>query len=198
MRCLKITEFGTIAFDPEKVPGVLTCFSECEDMDDFLQKNFLALEADGHSLLLCSWANAAALGDYLVSAAEPSFVGEVCMLLSPDGNYWRRLASEPGYRGGDSFGWELQALKTAFGPDLHIAKDDSGQKWFVVIDTRLPETGYLPFDRQILLEHFCKEQVLAIFEDRYESGNDWDTVLDFDNASEWLKGVYLKFCSMHV
>ncbi len=195
---LKIDGIGSVEFDPEKLPVSLRCSSQCENAEGFRNANFLSAAADGSTLLLCSEANAAALGDYVCAYAGPSCLPDVCFLLNGKENYWRRLAESPAGPGGNSLSWELQALKIACGRKLHILTDENGRRWYVLTDWEALEAGPLPAETRKALESFCEEQVLAIFEDRYEAGDGWDAVLDFEGAGDWLKGVYLKFCSMHV
>ncbi len=192
---LELQNIGQIEFDAENVPRTFSGSESCNSAEEFCRRNFLPLDACGHALLVCSRMNAAALGDYLCAYARADCLGEICSFLSGEENYWQGVSAEPAY---STLGWELQAIRVAFGQNLQSAEDETGEKWFVIKDAKPDAVSHITPERHAAVARFCEDQLLAFFEDRFECGGDWDSVFDESNAGPWLTSIYMKFCSMHV
>ena len=198
MSHLEIQGIRSIEFDAEHVPSALACSDACSSAEEFCVRNFLPIEAVGHSLLICRWKNAAALGDYLCTYSDADTLRAVCSFLSPKENYWQNIADDSTYCNAATLGWELAAIKIAFERNLQIVSDEYGQNWLILVDVVPERTFHLSPEHRAALDHFCEDQLLAVLEDRYECGGDWQSVFDADHADMWLKNIYIKFCSMHV
>ncbi len=187
-----IPSIGEIEFDETLVPSGFCWSGHCKSIEAFKKANFLSLDFNGHSILICSDLNCVALGDYLGTYIDQSGrFNDTANFMNDSMVYWCYLAWEYNvpcfYELPD---WVREGLYTVFLNQL-VFQDN----WIFLIDSGKIEGKHLPSDAQYRLDEICHRAVLDELQCKLDDDESIKGIEDLrpQGANSWIMATYEEF-----